>query len=243
MEGEALREVLCALGNGRFATRGAAPEASADDVHYPATYAAGVFNRLTDEIEGHLIENESMVNLPNWQLLRFRIDDGDWVDLADVSVSHYVQELDLRRGVLTRRFRFEDRAGRQTVVAQRRLVSMADPFVACIDSTFVAINWDGQLVVRSGIDGRVSNVGIARYRGFSGKHVRIVATEQVSEDLIALDCETTQSQIRISTAARQRVLVDDLPVKVAREFIDEGGLVAQDLVLDVREGEAHTVDY
>ena len=33
---EGLREALCTLGNGVFATRGAAPEAVADEVHYPA---------------------------------------------------------------------------------------------------------------------------------------------------------------------------------------------------------------
>ena len=38
---EQLREALCTLGNGYFATRGAAPEAAADAVHYPGTYVAG----------------------------------------------------------------------------------------------------------------------------------------------------------------------------------------------------------
>src|SRR3954453_1396157 len=45
---EGRREALCTLGNGRFATRGAAPESAADDVHYPGTYAAGCYNRLPD---------------------------------------------------------------------------------------------------------------------------------------------------------------------------------------------------
>lgn len=43
---ERLRESLCTLGNGYFATRGAVPECRAGLVHYPATYAAGVYNRL-----------------------------------------------------------------------------------------------------------------------------------------------------------------------------------------------------
>ena len=63
---EGRREALCTLGNGRFATRGAAPESGADGVHNPGTYAAGCYNRLSDEIAGVTIENESMVNLPNW---------------------------------------------------------------------------------------------------------------------------------------------------------------------------------
>ena len=43
-----LREALCTVGNGYFATRGAAPESKAGQVHYPGTYAAGVYNRLED---------------------------------------------------------------------------------------------------------------------------------------------------------------------------------------------------
>jgi trehalose/maltose hydrolase-like predicted phosphorylase len=37
LEQEPLREALCTLGNGRFATRGAAEESRADAVHYPGT--------------------------------------------------------------------------------------------------------------------------------------------------------------------------------------------------------------
>ncbi|UCF76091.1 MAG: hypothetical protein JSU71_01865, partial [Betaproteobacteria bacterium] len=52
---ERLREALCTLGNGYFATRGAAPESEADDIHYPGTYIGGCYNRLKTEIDGHLI--------------------------------------------------------------------------------------------------------------------------------------------------------------------------------------------
>lgn len=81
---EGRREALCTTGNGCFATRGAAPESSADGVHYPGTYAAGVFNRLDDVIEGRTVTTESMVNLPNWLPTRIAVDDGDrageWID-------------------------------------------------------------------------------------------------------------------------------------------------------------------
>ena len=61
---EGLREALCTLGNGYFATRGAAPEARADEVHYPGTYVAGCYNRLVTDVAGRTVENEDMVNLP-----------------------------------------------------------------------------------------------------------------------------------------------------------------------------------
>jgi trehalose/maltose hydrolase-like predicted phosphorylase len=54
---EGQREALCTLGNGFFATRGAAPESRADRVHNPGTYAAGCYNRLRDEIAAEVVEN------------------------------------------------------------------------------------------------------------------------------------------------------------------------------------------
>ena len=50
---EGIREALCTLGNGYFATRAAASWAVADGVHYPGTYVAGGYNRLqTDMLPG-----------------------------------------------------------------------------------------------------------------------------------------------------------------------------------------------
>ena len=73
-----MREALCTVGNGYLATRGAAPE-SADGVHYPGTYVAGCFNRLRTEVAGQMVENESLVNVPNWLPLTFRAEDGPWL--------------------------------------------------------------------------------------------------------------------------------------------------------------------
>ena len=111
-QSEKLREALCTLGNGYFATRGAAPESKAGQVHYPGTYAAGVYNRLVDDVSGTEIDNESLVNLPNWLGLTFRIDGGTWFDIDAVDVLSYRQTLDLRGAVLTREARFRDDAGR-----------------------------------------------------------------------------------------------------------------------------------
>ncbi|HEX2404935.1 MAG TPA: glycoside hydrolase family 65 protein, partial [Acidimicrobiia bacterium] len=108
---EGLRETLCALGNGVFTTRGAGPEVEADGTHYPGTYAGGVYNRLTTEVEGRGVENEDLVNLPNWLPLTFRVDGGPWFHIDRVEVAEYTLELDMRRGVLTRLLQFRDGQG------------------------------------------------------------------------------------------------------------------------------------
>ena len=109
---EGIREALCTLGNGYFATRGAAAGAVADDIHYPGTYFAGGYNRLRTDIAGRVVENEDLVNFPNWLALEFRIAEQDWFEARTVTLLSYRQELDLRRGILVRRISFEDGQGR-----------------------------------------------------------------------------------------------------------------------------------
>ena len=121
---EGVREALCTLGNGYLATRGAAPESAADEAHYPGTYAAGCYNRLTDVVGGVVVENESLVNLPNWLPMTFRAGDGEWFGSAGVQVFDHSQTLDLRGGVLTRQLRVRDNEGHTTRVTQRRFVHM-----------------------------------------------------------------------------------------------------------------------
>ena len=98
-EQESLREALCTLGNGYFATRGASAQARADGLHYPWTYLAGGYNRLKTEVSGRVIENEDLVNLPNWLPMNFSINEGKWFALQDVEILSYRQELDMKQGV------------------------------------------------------------------------------------------------------------------------------------------------
>ena len=92
---EGLREALCALGNGYFVTRGAAPDCEADSVHYPGCYLAGGYDRLVTEVAGREIENEDLVNLPNWLLLAVRIGEDGWLCPDRVELLSFRQELDL----------------------------------------------------------------------------------------------------------------------------------------------------
>jgi alpha,alpha-trehalase len=129
-EEEKLREALCTLGNGYFATRGASPESEAGGIHYPGTYLAGGYNRLKTRMSGKTIENEDLVNLPNWLCLSFRLPGKDWFNLEGVRLWEYRQELDMQRGILLRDVLFEDDQGRRTRLKERRLVHMAEPHFA-----------------------------------------------------------------------------------------------------------------
>jgi beta-phosphoglucomutase family hydrolase len=183
---EGTREALCTVGNGFFATRGAAPGAVADGVHYPGTYLASGYDRLVSHVDGRTVENEDLVNFPNWLALSFRIGDGDWFDARRSRLLSYRQELDLRRGVLVRTVTFEDGDGRRTTVVERRLASMNDRHVAALEVMLTAENWSAPVTIRSGIDGRVVNAGAQLYRRFEKAHLVPIAAEVVGDDGVSL---------------------------------------------------------
>jgi alpha,alpha-trehalase len=239
---EGLREALCTLGNGYFATRGAAPESVADDVHYAGTYVAGCYDRLRTEIAGRTVENEDLVNAPNWLPLWLRFDGGPWFDLRSLDVLDHRQELDIHRGVLTRRIRVRDVERRTTAITQRRFVSMHDPHVAGLETTVVAEDWSGRLEVRSGLDGRVTNAGVARYRTLRGDHLVPLGGERVERDAVALVVETRDSHIRIAQAARTRILHDGEAKPTEASLVEEPGWVALDLAHDVQAGHQATIE-
>ena len=233
---EGQREALCTLGNGFFATRGCGAEARQDEVHYPGTYAAGCYNRVTTLLDGSGLDNESLVNLPNWLDLRLRVEDGDWFEPDRASMSVYRRELDVRRGVLSREVRFEDAAGRTTRLLERRIVSMADPHLAALELQVTAENWSGRLTVRAGIDGRVVNRGVRADRGFAGDHLALAATSAASREVVELAVDTTQSHVRVTIAARLRAVARGVTAGDDRRALEEPGYIGQELSLDLAAG-------
>ncbi|CPR12166.1 trehalose-6-phosphate phosphatase OtsB1 [Mycobacterium bohemicum DSM 44277] len=210
-EYERLRESLCTVGNGYVATRGCAPEAVACESHYPGTYAAGVYNELTDKVAGRTIANESLVNLPNWLSLTFRIDGGPWFHVDDAELLFYRQTFDLRDATLTRRLRFRDRCGRITAVTQQRFASMRDPHTLAMRTRIAAENWSGTVEFRSLLDATVQNTMVERYRSLSSTHLTASVVEDVAPDTVLLRTRTSQSHIAIAVAARTTVWTGGAP--------------------------------
>ncbi|MDH5540229.1 MAG: glycoside hydrolase family 65 protein, partial [Rhizobacter sp.] len=211
-----LREALCTLGNGYFATRGAAPDVHADGVHYPGTYLAGGYNRLGTEIAGRQVENEDLVNLPNWLPLSFRIDDGEWARFDTLQLLSFHQELDMQHGLLQRDLRLQDAAGRITRWHERRIVSMADAHLAALSVELSSENWSGRLTVRSALDGSVTNQGVPRYRALASRHLDVVRCDVPAPDTIRLSARTNQSLLSVAQAARTRVYRGDDALDVER---------------------------
>ena len=160
---EGLREALTSTGNGYFCTRGFLEWEDADGVHYPGTYAHGGYNRETTIMGGIPVLNEDLVNLPNWAVLKLRIEGEEVIQVDNVELLSYRHEYDIRGAVVARELRFRDR-GRVTTLRSRRFVSMAHVHQAGIEWTLTPVNWSGRVEIVSALDARVTNQGVVRYR-------------------------------------------------------------------------------
>ena len=115
-------------------TRGALPEAEADGVNYPGTYVAGLYDRASTEIAGRVVENEDLVNVPNWLPMQFRVSDGVRGRLvrrvSGPTSSSTVSSSTCSTARSPGSCAWQDPSGRRTSMVQRRLVSMKDEHLA-----------------------------------------------------------------------------------------------------------------
>ncbi len=199
---EGTREALCTVGNGYWATRGAVPGSVPDAVHYPGTYLAGVYNRVVTEGLGGPFETEHLVNSHDWTALLVESPDGTALHPSSADLVGYRQELDLRRGVLTRTMRHSDQQGRITTVTTEQFQSMAEPHLAALRMTVQAENWHGDLRVVSSIDGRSRNTNVAADRRLETQHFTPGISHHLDEWTVLLESRTIQSGITVATAAR-----------------------------------------
>jgi alpha,alpha-trehalase len=239
---EGLREALCAVGNGYFVTRAAAPESQADDIHYPGTYIAGGYNRLYTQLNGHSVENEDLVNMPNWLCLTFRIEDEEWFDLTKVKLLSYQLKLDLKHGILHRDIRFQDTQGRQTRLQERRIVHMRHRHLAALQTTITTENWSGKIEFKTALDGRVENLNIPEFRELNHKHLVPIETDVIDEETLYLKVETSQSKIQVAQTARTRLFQQDKICTVKRQHDQEAGYIAQNMTMTLKQNEPITIE-
>jgi len=237
-EAELLREALTSTGNGYFCTRGTAEWEDPGPSHYPGTYAHGGYNRETTIFDGRPVLNEDLVNLPNWLVLKLRIEDGPAVGFDEIDLLDYKHVYDIRLAMVRREMRFLDRAGRETTLRSRRFVSMAHSHQAGIEWTIVPENWSGRVEIVTALDGRMTNHIVARYRELEGRHLDPVSPRTFGPETIALEVQTRQSHLYIAEAARTRVFPggDRRPADVERSLHQMQDYIQQILAFDVEQG-------
>ncbi|MEV4899911.1 beta-phosphoglucomutase family hydrolase [Citricoccus sp. NPDC055426] len=234
---EGTREALCTLANGYWGTRGSVPGTTAGTTHYPGTYVAGVFNRLQSTVQGKTVETEHMVNAPDWTYLRVTLAGGDQLLPDNPDLISYRQELDLRRGLLTRTMRFRDDRGRTTRVSTRQFQSFADHHLAALELTVEAEDWSGTATVRSLIDGRVANQNVADDRELASDHWEPVDARETDGETVLLETVASQSRVHVALSSRTRFQSPSDAPEPVRTPVELGSLViGHDIEIALAEG-------
>ncbi len=200
-EKEKSREALLSVGNGFFGCRGAMEESSANKYNYPGTYIAGMYNRLTTTISGRDIVNEDFVNIPNWLVFKFKIDDDPWFNPNDGDIVYIDRSLNLKTGLLSRKMKVIDELGRETLIESERIASMYNPHLAAIRYKITALNYSACLSLASAIDGTIINEGVERYKSLNAKHLESVS-QGGENNLSYLEVKTNQSDRHIAIASK-----------------------------------------
>ncbi len=240
---EKLRETLTAVGNGLVGVRGAFAGESAGFHYYPGTYIAGVFNKLTSQVEDRDIVNNDFVNCPNWLLLEFKIGAGEYVSPMSQEILSYHQNLDMKRALMERTIVVKDPLGRITRVKSARLASMADPGLLALRYEITPVNYSERVTVRSSLDGNVINDNVARYRALASKHLELVDCGPVDDaESIFLHVRTVTSRYEIVMEQRTTVYEGDQRMEVPRKLATDMARIGEELVIDVQENVPYRIE-
>ncbi len=236
------QEALCTLGNGYMAVRGTGPEARSDSIHYPGVYLAGGYNKLETEVEGHVVINEDLVNWPNWLPLSFKIENGQWFELGRVNVLEFRKEISMEDGHLRRFILFEDSEKRKTRLEERRIVSMDHKHVGAVEWKLTPINWEGNVTVKSSLDGSVRNEGVKRYKSLNSQHLEVRKMGVAQENIIYLEVQTNQSEVVMAQTAKVDVYSGSSYCSHGRITFKKDRLIGQEVEFYCSKLKTYTIE-
>lgn len=238
---ERSRESLLCVGNGYMATRGVQEECPAGASHYPGTYIAGLYNRMMTTVSGKDIENEDFVNIPNYLPIRFRVEDGEWMDVDKVRIISMKRSLDFRTGLLSRETDVEDAAGRRSRIRSERMISMHQPHLAMLRYTLTPLNYSGRIEFEYGLDGSVINGGVERYKSLNQRHLKaLYANAEGHQQHLVM--ETSQSAVRIALVAEHRITKNENVLSANSHHTVQEDRVFSTLLTNLGAGESCCIE-
>jgi trehalose/maltose hydrolase-like predicted phosphorylase len=211
-EKERQREALCTIGNGFFSSRGNIEGLNNPEISYPATYISGVYNKLSSYIHEKNIINEDLVRCPDFMSVKFKISNGEWLDISQVEILEYHQQLNFKNSTLCRYILFQDHKKRITSVVSKRLISMNSKNINALEYTITPENYSAEISFKSILNGDIKNEGVKRYEDFSSKHLQTLDSGEL-DDVIFLTVKTIESNIIITGASKIFLQLNNKPIQ------------------------------
>ena len=182
-------ETAFALSNGVMGVRGTLEESDPGYEAYPATFVNGICGYTPYEhlwkMRGFPDGRHAILRMTDWTNVDLMVD-GETFSIGTAKMSSHRRSLDLKRGVLERRFVWEAKSGKTVKVKTERLVSMARRQVAALrysveapEGTEVKLTSRTQLAMRSGVlpEEQVRVASMAERDGMDIAHQEILTCD------------------------------------------------------------------
>jgi maltose phosphorylase len=158
-EDNRVTESLLSIGNGRTGQRANFEEKYSGD-SLRGSYVAGVYypdkTRVGWWKNGYPEYFAKILNAANWIGINVSVD-GEELDLNTVQILAFNRDLNMKSGLLTRRFVAQLNSGKQVEVHSHRFLSIADQEIGAIRYSVKALNFSGEIRIQPYIDGDVVN--------------------------------------------------------------------------------------
>ncbi len=211
-------ETLLTTGNGYFACRGSLDGVRDKAGSYPGLYMAGLYNKLTTNIQEVVLDNEDLVRCPDVLEIKIGILEDHWLDDYDLVVHDLQRNLDLRNGLLTMEAMLSDTQGHSFRICSRRFVSMENPHLLVQQYSVTPGQDHDFFSIRSGIAGNICNEGVPRYRELSNRHWAVTGTVHEGTHCLWTG-RTSESGRRLEVRMTHKILTDGAPHSVTQQDI------------------------
>ncbi|SHJ85902.1 kojibiose phosphorylase [Hathewaya proteolytica DSM 3090] len=225
-------ETNFALTNGYMCIRGSHEEETRNSL--PCTYLAGIF----DKSEAFMME---LANTPNFVPLKLYVE-RNLIGIEDCEILEFKRALDMKKGILFKRFKLRDIEGKETLIEEYRFVSRDNLHRAGSRFFVTPLNYSGIMEMEQIIDGTVLN--FKDFPRFRVKHTETLEVSNLNGRGCYVECKTRDRDYHIGTGSVVRVhkLENNHNVIKSKRYSTFGEVSLEFSDFDVKENETIVID-
>jgi maltose phosphorylase len=227
-------ESLLSIGNGRTGQRANFEETYSGDT-LRGSYVAGVYypdkTRVGWWKNGYPEYFAKILNATNWIGINVSVD-GEELDLYHAKILSFYRDMDMKSGLLTRRFVAQLPSGKQVEVHSSRFLSIADQEIGAIRYSVKALNFSGNILFEPYIDGEVVNEDSNYDENF---WISIAQGVKSDSGFVCLETKKTAFQVCTGMLFRAKLNQELLTLKTTN--IEKEKYVGSGFTVPVKQGD------
>ncbi len=231
-------ESIFSLGNGKMGQRANFEEDFSGET-LQGTYIAGIYypdkTRVGWWKNGYPEYFAKILNAPDFTGIHV-FADGEMLDLAQWKTTSFERVLNMKQGILKRTFTAVSPHGKEVMVETERFLSMVDKDVAAIQFSITPVNFSGEIILSSYLNGKVRNED----SNYDEMFWDVLHTEN-KKDAILL-AETKKTAFQLCYAMRNRLLLHENELGVHPDLQQNDVKVQSSFARHVAKGEKLTLE-